>query len=398
MKLKRTRKSTYILLAALLGGFLSTAFCAVDAQAQEILERFKTKLPVVEELEPSVFEEATVLYEETPSITKDGESGKDEVLSYSVRLPKTWEKVTHGSLSNYSVSNRVLGEVARYRGPPSLHARSRMTIEALDLEYQISAVQWFLQHVLSNGYTLQGMKVYDDRRVEGLLVMIENDTSYVVRVVARINGKRMILAKYYMEDSQWAVEQGMQAAAMRSFKLNSDKVEIIEDMALFQFLDIAEFKYPKSWKLRAPPLRSIDRMSVSLSNLTRGRTLNGLMELYLVSSFVSETLPDEIERFKKQLEEKGLVFGEKLEKREGYKFNESMEFGLVDVYTATDAKNKVLEYEIWLTMMSSGGYYYFLTLLTPGRDEDFFVWSRNTETYKLVIESVAPLEESLLDE
>ncbi len=365
------------------------ALSAVAAQAQEILERFSAPLPVVEELERAAFEEATALHEETP--------GDDEVISYSVRLPKTWKLATD-RLSNYSISNRLLGEVARYYGPSEFGSRSRFTVEVLALEYQVSAQQWFLQHVLASGYTLQGMKVHNDRKVEAILVKIEKDTTYIVRAVAQINGKRIILAQYSIVDASWPTEQGMQAASVGSFELKTDKVETIEEMLLFQFLDIAEFKYPKTWDLRAPPLRSIDRMLVKLSSLTKGRTLNGQMELHLVSTYISESLDDEIDRFRGELEEKGLLLGKLIEKKEGYEFDEYMEFALVDVYAATDAENKMLDYELWITTMSSGSYYYFLTLLTPSRNSDFFVWSRNTETYKLVVESVAPQEESLVDE
>ena len=392
MKIKNTKRSICVPLTALLAGFLPGFFCVADAQAQETLERFKAPLPVVEEIDKAAFEEGTVLYEEIP--------GGDELLSYSVRLPKSWKKVTDGSLSNYSVSNRLLGEVARYYGPPDVQAqaRSRFSIQVMEIEYQMSAQQWLLQHVLSNGYTIQGMKVHSERKVEAVLVILEKDISYVMRVVAQINGKRMIMAQHVITDAKWPAEQGVQAAVINSFALKNKKVETIEKMLLYHFLDVAEFKYPKSWEMRAPALRSVDRMSIKLSNLGQGRILNGQIELNLVSSFIAESLPDEIERLKKKQEKKGLLWGNKIEKKEGYNFNKYMEFAFVDVYAVTDADNKMLNYEVWIAMMSSNGYYYFLSLLTPGRDSDFFVWSRNTETYRLVLESIAPQDGALIED
>lgn len=373
-------------------GFLSLLSCIVSfsgALAQELLESFSTPLPTVEEMDPAAFEQATTLYDEAPF--------GNELLSYSVRLPKEWKKDEKSGLISSSDSH-LLAEIARYNGPVGLEARSRFTVDILDLQYQVSAQQWILQHVLANGYNLQGIRVHNTRKVEALLVMVDRDASYIVRAVAQINGKKMIFAQYAIADTHWATEQGMQAAAINSFALKTDKKEIIEEMILFQFLDIAEFMYPVSWTLRAPPLNSIDRMSAKVSNLNEDQSVNGQMEMDLVSSEVTKSLSDEIENYKKAFDKKGLVLGEEIEKREDFKFNENMEFAFLNVYSATDKESKMLDYEIWIAMMSANGFYYFVTLLTPARDADFFVWSRNTETYRVVVESVKPLEESLVEE
>lgn len=190
----------------------------------------------------------------------------------------------------------------------------------------------------------------------------------------------------------------MQAAAINSFALKTDKKEIIEDMLLFQFLDIAEFMYPASWTLRAPPLNSIDRMSAKVSNMNEDQSVNGQMEMDLVSSDVTKSLSDEIENYKSAFSKKGLILGEEIEKRDDFKFNENMEFAFLNVYAATDKESKMVDYEVWIAMMSANGFYYFVTLLTPARNADFFVWSRNTETYRVVVESVKPLEESLVED
>ncbi|HBR67868.1 MAG TPA: hypothetical protein DEA55_00650 [Rhodospirillaceae bacterium] len=373
-------------------GFLSLLSCVFSfsgAWAQELVESFNTPLPVIEEMDPAAFEQATTLYDEIPF--------GNELLSYSVRLPKEWKKdEKSGQIS--SSDSHLLAEIARYNGPVGLEARSRFTVDILDLKYQVSAQQWILQHVLANGYNLQGIRVHNTRKVEVLLVTVEKDASYIVRAVAQINGKKMIFAQYAISDTNWATEQGMQAAAINSFALKTDKKEIIEDMLLFQFLDIAEFMYPASWTLRAPPLNSIDRMSAKVSNMNEDQSVNGQMEMDLVSSDVTKSLSDEIENYKSAFSKKGLILGEEIEKRDDFKFNENMEFAFLNVYAATDKESKMVDYEVWIAMMSANGFYYFVTLLTPARNADFFVWSRNTETYRVVVESVKPLEESLVED
>jgi len=41
--------------------------------------------------------------------------------------------------------------------------------------------------------------------------------------------------------------------------------------------------------------------------------------------------------------------------------------------------------------MYSGEYYYFVTLLTPSRDEDYYSWARNTQTFRVLVENIQPL-------
>ncbi len=385
MKIVMIDRFVCVGLMVLFGIFFSS-----QAQAQKILEEFNKPLPVVEPIDPAKFQEETVEYNVMPL--------EDEVLSYSVRLPKTWAEFGGGGIKNYSLNNNLLGEIARYDGPPGIGPRSRFTVQALDLEYQLSAEQWFLQYILTNGYNLQGMKVHSDKKVEGLLVIVEKDISYIVRTVAQINGKRMILAQYFISDQKWYEENVMQGAAVSSFKLTHLKDEIIEEMLQFQFLDIAEFDYPVSWELRAPPLRSIDRMAVKLLMLAAKGSLNGRIEVNLASAFVVESLPDEIKGLKKSFEDKGLAFGKLIEKKTGYQFNDDVEFAAVEAYEVKGTASKLVDYEVWFTIMYSGDYYYFITLLTPSRDADFFVWSRNSETYRLIVESIEPQPETLLEE
>ena len=145
-------------------------------------------------------------------------------------------------------------------------------------------------------------------------------------------------------------------------------------------------------------------MSVELLNAAgeegaKGKlTLNGKMEIKLVSMFSAESLNAEKEKMKAELESTGLSMGTLIEKKEDFKFNPAFTDTVVEAYDAIDSGNNLVSYELWFTMMQSGDYYYFITLLTPARDEDFFIWSRNTQTYKVVISQIAPQEESRVED
>lgn len=360
------------------------------ALAQKILERFNTPLPEIPLMEEQDFLAATTLYEDTPY--------NDEALAYKIRLPKNWQKLTEAGQGSFSLSSTILGEIARYYGPPTLTGRSFFKIQALELKFQTSAPEWFLQYTLSNGYTLEGMKIHNDKKVEALFVVNEGDASYSVRTIAHVNEKRMILAQYYVPYEFWEDEKAMQAQALGTFELVNLKDMLIEEMRTFQFLDVAEYKYPVSWELRTPGMKSMDRMNTILINKPKPDSMDGQIEIDLISHYIAEGLKEEIRAYKKKMEERGMLFGKMIEKKEGYDLDTLFDFALTEVYQVSDKDSALHNYEFWFTVMSAGEYYYFVSLLTPARDDDFFIWSRNTFTYELVLESMVPQENSLIND
>jgi hypothetical protein len=389
-RIKGMRGLFLVLAAVVLSVPVSYAQQAV-APGDEPLKEIKIPMPPIEKLPEVEFTKTTKLYDEIPF--------NDKALAFRVRIPTGWTKNTDIGMSNFSISENVFGEVARFYGEPRVEGeRSRFTINALELEYQLTAEQWFLQYLLSNGYTLQGIKTYNENRVEALYVLLEHDISYIVRAVAVLNGKRMVLAQYFLPIEFWDVEKKMQNSVVSSFVLTDAEKGFVENMKIYQFLDVAEMKYPESWELRAQPLRSIDQMGVQLFNFAtpledeKTTTLDGKIDVRLVSSFDSESLEAEIEVFKQEIKEKGLVLGDIIETEMNYEFSPELDFAKVEVYRATDDKDALVNYELWLAIMSAGDYYYFITLLTPSRGDDFYVWSRNTQTFKLILENIAPME------
>lgn len=378
------------LIFAFFFAFVCSAVFVQPVSAQQLLERFNIPLPEIPFLEEAAFQEATILHQEMPQ--------GDPILAYEIRMPKDWTKESGSDQGDFTYSAHILGEIARYYGPPVLGERSYFTIQVSQMQHEISAAQWFLQYVLSNGYTLEGFKIHDKKKVEALYVLVDRNVSYSVRAVAQINEKRMILAQYFVPYENWEQQKSMQAQSINSFRLLNLKPVLIEDMNAFQFLDISEFRYPKSWELHSQPLRSIDRMGADLLNLRSNQALDGQISVNLISHFITESLKGEIKAFKTEMENRGMVFGDLIEKRDDFDLDVLIDFSLTEVYRVTDKENSLQEYEFWFTVMSSGAYYYFVSLLTPSRDADFFTWGRNTETYRLVLEYLTPQKESLTSE
>jgi hypothetical protein len=290
-------------------------------------------------------------------------------------------------------------------GPPTLTERSRMQIHALGLDYQMTAQQWLMQHMLLKGYNVQGIEIHGEKSAEALYVLIENAESYVVRSLAILNGKRVIFLEYYIPIDRWHDEKIVQEQVVKSFALKQNVEESVEPLEVYKFLDIAVVQYPVTWKLVAQPIKTIERMKIKMLNLGKSQgeyevktKLDGKIEVEMVSAFTSETLEQEIERYRTDLDKSGLAVQDFVEAPEDFVLNPHFDFAETNVYKAADSENKLIDYEFWQTVLSSGDYYYFVSLLTPARDQDYFIWSRNTETYKMILGLMKPQEETMTDD
>ncbi len=366
------------------------------SHAQEFMIDFKAPMPKIELMPQEEFEKKTALH--------DVKVAGDEALSYTFRLPKDWKKPNEDpSLQTYSLSNKILNELTRFYGPPVLDTRSYFSVQALNLEFKLAAKDWLLKHLLENGYSIQGLAGYGDDRAEALYVYINNDISYVVRIAAQINGRRIVLAQYYMPTDNWDNEKQMQAQVISTFALTHPVKEAVEEMQIYHFLDISEFRYPVSWEFKSAPLKSADRMSFQLLKVasekvrykTKYKTLDGKLQVDIVSYFATESLEKEKKSFMEGLSKIGLIIGDPIETHDDTKFQTGVKPAKTEVFKAMDSDDKLLSYEFWTTVLEAGDYYYFVSLITPSRDADFGVWLRNVQTYKLVIEEFKPLEDSI---
>ena len=322
----------------------------------------------------------------------------DKSLGYSLRWPKGWVAGEDKGSSNFELNTKLFTSINIWYSPPRMGGRSRIEVKAVDLEFQLTAEQWFLQNVLESGQTLEGFTVHSLNKVEALMIVMEEDISYYVRTMTIINGKRVIQAQYFVPMFFWNEEKAMQAQCLDTFSATYPTESMIEEMLDFQFLDVAVVKYPESWKVRSKPLTSVERMNVKFLNIRETKSFVGVVEesvegqvdATLVSSQTSPSLIKEINEYKKTLEGTGMLIGKKIENMEDYQYSNNFSFSLTEVYEGIDSTNDSMEYELWVTVMVSGGYFYFISLLTPSRNESYFTWARNTQSYKLIIEGTNP--------
>lgn len=358
---------------------MTILFCS-PLQAQDLTKLSQKELPNIPFMPEEQFEAQTALQEETPY--------NDEALSYRIRLPKDWVK-QEVSEDKFKLSGYAPLEVAYYKSPVRSDEQSFFRIQAVDLPAPITAQNWFLQYLNTNGLTMEGIKIHNADNVEALLVVLEHDVTYAVRIVAKIVGDRIVLAKFYVPTSHWTEERVLQAQAMDSFTLvHQDEFEF-DQTRRFVFPDIAYFSYPLNWKLQAFQLHSGERKIVRLIKDSGKQFLDGQIDIQIVPRSTSAGIESEIATLNEQYKKLGFSVGPVLSQKEGYKFSDWIIFGAVESYKAVYKKqNELAAHELWFGILATEDYFILASLLTPAKETDLTIWSENASTFRRALETL----------
>jgi hypothetical protein len=335
-------------------------------------------------------------FEKATKVIEQKNPYDDSYLSYEMRVPKDWSKNMQqapiaASTGQRLLSASVLSIIGKYVSTPKNLQRSTITVEAQEMGYEISAKNWFINFIINNGFSLSSLTEKSPQEVEALYVALEKDVTYVVRTRVIINGSRLIVARYYLPQENYEEEKVAQAQIMASFKLTKDTKERIEKQETYGFLDQSFFNYPKSWKLKEKSILSIERMSALLVQEILNEApavLEGHIKINVISRLLNTTLAQEIETFRKELKIPRYSVGDLIENID-YKYDPSIKVGKAQIYTLVpDDQVNMQSYEFLVTVMQGDDYYYITSLITPAREQDFYVWARNMEAARIINESM----------
>jgi TfoX/Sxy family transcriptional regulator of competence genes len=355
------------------------------ASAQGIDPAKIKEIPTFTTLPQEQFEAQSDLHTATPS--------GDKYLAYSIRLPKGWQKASGDKLidttsgSQDHLTHHVLGRIAKYYAPQTMDISSYIDIEALALDYNISARNWFLNYILANGYTLLGMKEVQENHLVALYDRVVRSQSYVVRTAAQINGSRIVLMSYSMPEQNWDDEKATQEKVVDSFQFLNPEKASAEAARTYVYLDLLRFDYPQSWQLMAPSVNATEGMSVRLIDSKDRETLDGQVEIRVESTDSDKTLAQQVQDLRNNLKTEGLEIGGLIEAPTDYKFHNQIYFNKVEVYDAHGRDDEFGTQELWLAIMIEDRYYYIVSMITPGRNHDFLKWAKNIESFRTIIES-----------
>lgn len=358
------------------------------------------KLEDIKELDRKVLMSRDEFY--SKSDIKTFELEDDNALNFRLRLPKEWIELPSPKTENAKMSSELFQPLTTYLSPARGDIRSRIDVRALDLKHFISAQNWFLNFILLNGGTIDGLLVKSDRRIEAEYTTLEKGNSFTVRAVAEITGHRVVLAEYLVPTEYEKVEREQQIWTMTSFALTNADTTPIEPVETYTFVDIVKFEYPQSWILYSPPVTTIDRMEASILNLkgtsrefvdVNSMKLNGRIDVKVVSKSLGTTEAIEIADLKKNFEKNMLEIGDLIKNIDDIKFHKLIVKSKIDAYRIKSSDINLAGYELWVAILESQGRFYILTLITEGREENFFSWAQNTETFRYVLRTLSPVND-----
>lgn len=367
------------------------------AKENDIFKRFKKPIPEVNLMSEEEFIKKT---REVTKVPYD-----EDVLAFTMRVDKTWEEKEGGGLGNIMLSEKLFQDIITFYGNPTISGRSRLEVQALNIEGTLTAEQWYIKYILEGGFTTEGFKTHSDNKVESLMVVMDRDYSFYLRTMVFINGSKVIMVRYYVPVHYIQEQAAMQAQVLASFKLKYNKPRVLAEMASYRFLDVLEAQYPKTWKLYPKTMRTADRMEATLLNIKEipggigqaaSVSTQGRVDIVVLSAATNQSLVQQVDSFKKHIEGMGMIVGDKLETVE-FEYNESMDFGLSESYGAVDSSNSLSDYELWYSVMVGGNYYYMMLLLTPSRNENFATWADNTQNFKIMVGKLTPMIGAFLE-
>ena len=343
----------------------------------------------------SQFKAQTQVIRETPP--------GDKKLAFRIRLPKDWKKVegdTGLGTGDLRLSSSLLSTVAHYRGPGSLEGRSFFKLRALKLGHMITARKWFMNFILGEGYSVGAIREFSPRRVAARYTVFRNNTSYTVLAVAAINGDQLAMAEYHVPTARMNDKlRDRQLLSMRSFALVNVIDAPIEPIETYNFVDIASIAYPESWLIQKPRMRNLSRMNIILYNteqkefkelgeindLISGEKRKGRIRIKLIAREKTNSIKAQLQKIRARFHKSDLKVDQMVREVKDIDYDSDFDLARTQVYTISDEKGNYLDRQLWVAVMRSKNYYVFATLLTPNRDNQYYNWAVNSETFKFVL-------------
>ena len=340
---------------------------------------------------------------------------EDEYLSFSMDLPRDWTERQFVSLKNFTRRGRLHGDLARFDGQSVGDSRSFFMVRSVELPREISASNWLMTYLLSNGYTLHSLTERGSSSFEAMYIIYaaDNNQSLVVRSRGYISGPRIVLGEYVMPAELWEKEKDIQAYAVGSFKIQAQDQETIEDPEYYSYLEAVEFNYPKSWAVVKTNDIEVNALDLVLRNADLTRVSEGTINIHMASrrsvkliegdhSTYDIDLPGIVKKARHNIENRGkngqqnFSIGDRIDSKSfvtDYKFDtqrsEIYEVRPVTSHYDTQEVNPV-SHEFWLTLLvdKAKSRVFIITLYTPDRDSDLYSWAVNSRAYERILKTI----------
>jgi hypothetical protein len=310
-------------------------------------------------------------------------------LEFFILIPKDWETLEISADQAGTLTQRILGDVARFQSPLIGTSRLKVNVQYLSLENEIDARAWLKNYIFTGGYAPDGeVTATNKNRASGFYAVVNEAGSNYIYATAHISGNAVFLAMFEAPFRLKTYAEFLQKRTIDSFVLRMPKQTAAESQIQSGFRESLQFSYPQSWKVSAQNA-DVDQQNLQLVNKNDVGTTLGLIQIQAVRRNAGTTAKKEILRMQKYLRDSaGLDFADMTEAQlppmpERFVFKR---YEIYNVTSRTDAKNKNNR-DLHFVMLGDAHWYIFAFLLTPKEKVNLMVNARNLRSFERVLES-----------
>lgn len=305
-------------------------------------------------------------------------------LAYKILIPKTFEaeKIRSEDGLLNSINLKPLGI---FRGPEEGGANPTIQIQAVQLKKEITAANWLRHYAIITDRKIPAVKPVSDNFADSLMEFLIAERKFTGRATASIDGDRLFFLLNLTLDSTYDKYKELFGVSVVSFNLQQRSLkQSIENHILYNLHDIIQFRYPESWKYRLPEDMPFGKKGIDLFNFDPDGNICGKIRVKTVEKGVSKGVDTQFKDTLDEYREAGVSKGKLLETINVEIGDDRFDSAIINVYKG-DIEGNEMGQEMWIAVIEEPKYYIVVSLLTPFREQLFYVWAINRKAYDIVL-------------
>lgn len=314
----------------------------------------------------------------------------DTKLEFSIMLPKDWiiENVNHRKTS-INLNQRFLGDIVFSKSRIINASQATLSIQFISLEREISAENWLKNYANMNNYSINGkVDTVSNKRASAYFVFIDNGQIINSYATMQMNRNVAIMMQLKLPMALKEPMKFLQKSIIDSFVLIMATDDPVESQKLFSFHNAMRLSYPESWDINYPNLNDINNMSAQIHSVTKAGKIEGLIRFIVVRRGHQAKLKDQVSKLKKYFDEFLMLDIKSLVSSDTAPVYDRFLFSRYEVYKAFSKKKGGNEKEIRFVMLGDKEWHILIFLLAPSEEVDLPSWSRDVQTFDLILKNL----------
>lgn len=309
-------------------------------------------------------------------------------LAFSILVPKTWGIDSSLKVASAELSPASLKPLAILRGMAGDSAMAYLQIQAMKLTREITAADWLASHALSSQRSILKNQELSPLFADAQLEFVIEETPFTMRAVARVDGDRLFFVSAFCPSSVYASLEQTFGLMVASFDLTyPTTVTNIEPRLPLRVGGKIRLQHPSSWRPRMHENLPKGRYAVDLYQIDDADSLQGLIRIKLAEKGEISSIPLMLQRAKAELTEAGVELLGELHNAPVESPYELFKSGQLLIFEAS-IEGSPSPQEAWIYLFETVSHFTALSLLTPAREHDHYVWAINRRAFELILNSI----------